>query len=128
MKYIKLFESFDDDELFFDDMSKEELRNRINDALVDIIPDFYIDIKFDDVIIDVRIRRDNFRWFKITDIIESIQVLEDYICEFFPDIKVEYEINGHLYKDIYNDPNVLNKETINSLDLIFKKDYSRCVN
>ena len=127
MKYIKLFESFDD-ELFFDDMSKEELRNRINDALVDIIPDFYIDIKFDDVIIDVRIRRDNFRWFKITDIIESIQVLEDYICEFFPDIKVEYEINGHLYKDIYNDPNVLNKETINSLDLIFKKDYSRWVN
>lgn len=129
MKHIKLFESFDDDdELFFDDMSKEELKNRINDALVEIIDDFDIDINFDDMSIEVRIRRHNYRWFKITDILESIQVLEDYICEFFPDIKVEYKINNLLYKDIYNDPNVLNRETINSVDLIFKKDYSRWVN
>ena len=130
MKHIKLFESFDndDDELFFDDMSKEELKNRINDALVEIIDDFDIDINFDDMSIEVRIRRHNYSWFKITDILESIQVLEDYICEFFPDIKVEYKINNLLYKDIYNDPNVLNRETINSVDLIFKKDYSRWVN
>ena len=124
MRRIKLFESFGEDELFFDDMSKDELKNRINDALVEIIDDFDIDINFDDMSIEVRIRRHNYRWFKITDILESIQVLEDYICEFFPDIKVEYKINNLLYKDIYNDPNVLDRETINSVSLTFRKKNS----
>jgi hypothetical protein len=101
MKYIKVFERFDEvDELFLGvNINKGKIEDDINDFLVELLDEkFFIEVKFDSKLgINVEICKENFTDFSVKSVLEYVRTLEDYVEDIFGKLSISYYINSKNY-------------------------------
>ena len=89
MKYIKLFEGFDQYD-FWNYGSMKKIKQDINDMFIGLIDDGYeVDVKIIGTL-QVYIEGKN-DWFSFDEISETVSMLIDYVESEFDDVKVIYD-------------------------------------